>query len=161
LKIHFKSLAIMSVMAIGISVSSDGMAAQMLMMEDAIRSLQETKTFLQQALKDKGGHRMQAIQAVDQAIAEVKAGVEFDRTHLSGKEKDKEEAKSNPGIQSDAQNINTACSIEAKTAGCTGEIVGKGLMRCLYNYRMANKTFNFSDGCMAAIKQHHADKMMR
>lgn len=46
-------------------------------MEAALASLQEAKESLQKAVADKGGHRVKAMKAVDSAIAEVKAGIEF------------------------------------------------------------------------------------
>jgi len=60
--------------------------------------------------------------------------------------------------QADNQAINTACTTDAQTAGCAGEVVGKGLLKCLWAYKKANKTFKFSDGCKAAMKQKHQDK---
>lgn len=61
-------------------------------------------------------------------------------------------------IQGDNQNINTACSADAQTAGCAGEQVGKGLLKCLHAYKKANKSFKFSPGCKVAMQQRHADK---
>ena len=58
-------------------------------MEAALASLQQAKDSLQRATTDKGGHRVKAIKAVDAAIAEVKAGIEFDRTHQSKNENQK------------------------------------------------------------------------
>lgn len=64
--------------------------------------------------------------------------------------------------KTDAQSINTACAQDAQTAGCSGEVVGKGLLRCLHKYkhdqRATNKSFDFSPSCSAAMKQLHADK---
>ena len=50
-------------------------------MQAALASLQQAKDSLERAEPDKGGHRVNAIKRVDQAIAEVKAGIEYDRTH--------------------------------------------------------------------------------
>lgn len=44
------------------------------------------------------------------------------------------------------------------TAGCGSEVVGKGLLRCLWAYKKANKSFKFSDACKAAMKQRKEDK---
>jgi hypothetical protein len=52
-------------------------------MQASLQSLLSAKEELQQASRDKGGHRVRAEQLVNQAIAEVRAGIEFDRTHLS------------------------------------------------------------------------------
>lgn len=50
-------------------------------MHSAVQSLLEAKAQLQQATHDKGGHRARALQLVDQALAETRKGIEFDRTH--------------------------------------------------------------------------------
>lgn len=64
--------------------------------------------------------------------------------------------------QADKAQIDTACSQDAQTAGCGGEVVGKGLLKCLHHYkhtqRQTNKAFQFSAGCEAAIKQLRTDK---
>ena len=52
-------------------------------MEAALKSLQEARAQLAAATHDKGGHRVEAMKAIDRAIAEVKRGIEFDRTHVS------------------------------------------------------------------------------
>jgi len=52
-------------------------------MQSALQSLIDAKLQLQKADHDKGGHRARAEQLVSQALAEVRAGIEFDRTHLS------------------------------------------------------------------------------
>jgi hypothetical protein len=46
-------------------------------MEAALASLEEAKASLLKATTDKGGHRVKALKAVNDAIAEVKAGIEF------------------------------------------------------------------------------------
>ncbi|MBI3557541.1 MAG: hypothetical protein HY074_14865 [Deltaproteobacteria bacterium] len=60
--------------------------------------------------------------------------------------------------KADRQEIDTACTADAATAGCGGEVVGKGLLKCLHGYKKAHKDFKFSDGCKAAMKQARADK---
>jgi hypothetical protein len=64
--------------------------------------------------------------------------------------------------KADAGQIDSACSQDAQTAGCSGEVVGKGLLKCLHAYRkaqrQANKGFHFSPGCEAAMHQLHADR---
>jgi hypothetical protein len=52
-------------------------------MEAALATLHQAKESLQKATPDKGGHRVNAIKLVEQAITEVKAGIEYDRTHVS------------------------------------------------------------------------------
>lgn len=60
--------------------------------------------------------------------------------------------------KADATQINSACAEDAQTAGCSGEVVGKGLLKCLRTYKKANKAYKFSPGCKAAIKQLRQDK---
>ena len=50
-------------------------------MQAALSALQQARDSLERATPDKGGHRMKAIQHVDAAISEVKAGMKFDRKH--------------------------------------------------------------------------------
>jgi hypothetical protein len=44
-------------------------------MNNALHALQNAKAELQEALADKGGHRMNAINLINQAIGEVNAGI--------------------------------------------------------------------------------------
>ena len=53
----------------------------------ALASLQVAKTNLQNANPDKGGFRVKAIQTVNDAIDNVKKGIEYDNTHKSADEK--------------------------------------------------------------------------
>ena len=50
-------------------------------MQAARTSLQTARAELQKATPDKGGHRVNAIGLVNSAIAEVNAGIAFDRRH--------------------------------------------------------------------------------
>lgn len=50
-------------------------------MEAALKNLQEARQNLNQASKDKGGHRVKAIKLIDHAIEEVQAGIKFDNRH--------------------------------------------------------------------------------
>ena len=50
-------------------------------MQAARSSLQTARAELQKATPDKGGHRVNAIGLVNSAIAEVNAGIAFDRRH--------------------------------------------------------------------------------
>jgi hypothetical protein len=52
-------------------------------MQAALQSLQTAKAQLQRADRDKGGHRARAEALVEQALAEVRAGIAFDRRNLS------------------------------------------------------------------------------
>lgn len=61
-------------------------------------------------------------------------------------------------VKADASNINTACAQEAQATGCSSEVVGKGLLKCMSNYKKANKSFQFSPACKAAVQQLRSDK---
>ncbi|MBV8858927.1 MAG: hypothetical protein JOZ02_18490 [Acidobacteria bacterium] len=50
-------------------------------MQAALDKLQSARSNLEAASEDKGGHRVKALEHVNQAIDEVKAGIEYDRTH--------------------------------------------------------------------------------
>jgi hypothetical protein len=50
-------------------------------MRGARADLQTARKELQLATADKGGHRVKALELVNSAIAEVNAGMEFDRRH--------------------------------------------------------------------------------
>jgi hypothetical protein len=50
-------------------------------MRAALQSLQNARAQLNQARADKGGHRANAINLVNQAIAEVERGIGFDNRH--------------------------------------------------------------------------------
>ncbi len=46
-------------------------------MQAALDELRGARSELEAATSDKGGHRAKAIELVDEAIGEVKAGIEF------------------------------------------------------------------------------------
>lgn len=50
-------------------------------MTAAIQHLREAQRNLELASRDKGGHRVLALQHINQAISEVEAGIQYDRTH--------------------------------------------------------------------------------
>jgi len=56
-------------------------------MTSALEHLREAKRALESASHDKGGHRAKAISLVNQAIAQVEAGIRYDNTHTSPREK--------------------------------------------------------------------------
>jgi hypothetical protein len=47
-------------------------------MQAARRNLMQARENLQRATADKGGHRVRAMRLIDQALAEVDAGIRFD-----------------------------------------------------------------------------------
>jgi hypothetical protein len=50
-------------------------------MKAALSQLEAALGSLQKATADKGGHRVKAIDLTKQAIAETKAGIDYDRKH--------------------------------------------------------------------------------
>jgi hypothetical protein len=50
-------------------------------MNIALDELRGARSELESAVSDKGGHRTKAIGLVDEAIAEVQAGIDFARAH--------------------------------------------------------------------------------
>ena len=50
-------------------------------MVDALQSLQTAKSQLEKASHNKGGHREKALELVDQAIVQVKEGIEYAKAH--------------------------------------------------------------------------------
>lgn len=75
----FAALFLAAVMAAGI-FAGHAFAAQNHMIA-AINHLRNARAELQAALADKGGHRERAIGLVNDAIAEVQAGIDYARTH--------------------------------------------------------------------------------
>lgn len=67
-------------------------------------------------------------------------------------------AKPTAQDKADAANINSACTQDAAATGCSGEVVGKGLLKCMHQYKKQNKAFRFSAGCRAAMKQLRSDR---
>jgi hypothetical protein len=50
-------------------------------MRAALAQLHKAKETLKDAEADKGGHRVKAVQLLDEAIKEVEAGITYDDTH--------------------------------------------------------------------------------
>lgn len=57
-----------------------------------------------------------------------------------------------PG-KAEAAQINSACSADAKKTGCSGMVAGKGLQKCMQKYQKANRSFQYSLKCDAAMKE--------
>lgn len=78
------SFALAAVLATAISrdVVSTADAEAQPKMQQALARLREAKAALQQASRDKGGHRAKALTLTKQAIGEVEAGIRFDNRHL-------------------------------------------------------------------------------
>ena len=58
--------------------ATQAVAEKQPMMTKALNSLEDARRSLDNATADKGGHRVKALGLVNDAIAEVKAGIEFD-----------------------------------------------------------------------------------
>lgn len=71
---------IAAALAFGGGLASPALADQPYM-HDALAQLQAARATLVAGAPDKGGHRVRAIALVDRAIAEVHAGIGFDRRH--------------------------------------------------------------------------------
>lgn len=50
-------------------------------MQAALQHLREAQASLEQASHDKGGHRVKALEHIQQAMSEVEAGIQYDNTH--------------------------------------------------------------------------------
>lgn len=50
-------------------------------MQEALKDLENARKELQQAARNKGGHRMTAMNLINRAISEVNRGINFDRRH--------------------------------------------------------------------------------
>jgi hypothetical protein len=50
-------------------------------MHDALDNLRSAESLLENASRDKGGHRVKALRLVRSAIGEVKAGINYDNRH--------------------------------------------------------------------------------
>ncbi len=61
-------------------------------------------------------------------------------------------------MKADAQAIDNACKSDASNTGCGGEVVGKGLLKCMHAYKQAHKEYKFSEGCRDAMKQMREDR---
>jgi hypothetical protein len=71
------AMAVVLVLAAGV-VSTPVSAETQSAMRAALQSLKQAKAQLQKGTSDKGGHRVKAIDLVDQAISEVEKGIAYD-----------------------------------------------------------------------------------
>jgi DNA-binding FadR family transcriptional regulator len=62
-------------------------------MTAALEHLREAKKALESASHDKGGHRVKAIAAVNEAIRHVQEGIQYDNAHSSAAEKKEDKMK--------------------------------------------------------------------
>ena len=73
-----KTMMIAVVSAVVGGFATQAFAEKQPMMARALNNLEDAKRALEGATADKGGHRVKAIELVNAAISEVKAGIEFD-----------------------------------------------------------------------------------
>ncbi len=81
LKSSLKKTVLVAVLAFGCGIATHALAEPQPRMRAALRSLEAALVELKAASADKGGHRVKAIALTQQAIDEVKAGIEFDNKH--------------------------------------------------------------------------------
>ena len=74
-------LAVIATLMIAASFVAGRATADQPHMVAALDHLRAARGELQQATHDKGGFREKALKSVDQAIAQVQRGIEFDRKH--------------------------------------------------------------------------------
>ena len=61
-------------------------------------------------------------------------------------------------METERKAVESACSADASTTGCSGKEVGKGLLKCMHEYKKAHKDFKFSDSCKGARKEMKHEK---
>ena len=62
-------------------------------------------------------------------------------------------------LKSDRETMNNTCAEESKVAGCDGEKVGTGLLKCIHAYRKGHKKeFKVSESCKMAMQKFRSDK---
>lgn len=69
-------------------------------------------------------------------------------------------AFANQREEMDAQ-VKQACAAEITTTGCGEKSIGRGLMRCMHEYKRAHKDFKISDGCREVKHQLKAEHKER
>lgn len=71
-------------------------------------------------------------------------------------------AKGEMKVQREA--VNAACAEDAKTAGCEGKEMGKGLMKCIHAHKKSDANFKMTESCekavgdMKAARKEHKSK---
>jgi len=80
-------MIVMVAVCLSVGVSVSVWAEKQPHMKSALEGLRQAKAQLEKAEPDKGGHRVEAIKLIDQAIQEVKAGIEYDNEHKDHKDR--------------------------------------------------------------------------
>jgi hypothetical protein len=57
--------------------------------------------------------------------------------------------------------VQAACSQEIATAGCGGEKLGHGLLKCVRSYKKAHADFKLSESCQKAVDEVKANRKAR
>lgn len=60
-----------------------------------------------------------------------------------------------------AEATNIGCAADAKAANCGDKKVGTGLLKCIGDYRKANKSYKVSDKCAEATKNMKPKKAFK
>ena len=72
---------LMMAVALSTVLASPAFAEPQPQMHKAMAALEQALMHLKEATADKGGHRVKAIEHIEAAMAEVRAGIEFDNKH--------------------------------------------------------------------------------
>lgn len=62
-------------------------------------------------------------------------------------------------IKADKDAVNKACAQDAQTANCPDAKMGTGLLKCLHQYKKANKGFKNSETCQSALDNFNQNKL--
>ncbi len=74
----YKKTVLAVLLSFGLGFATHAIAEPQPQMRKALVALEAAVSHLKTATADKGGHRVKAIALAEQAIQEVKAGIEFD-----------------------------------------------------------------------------------
>jgi hypothetical protein len=81
-RLFLKGAAVGSVAITELALSGDGASAYQGNMERALWALRNALADLRHATSDKGGHKGNAIQLIEQAMTEVQAGIDYAAGHF-------------------------------------------------------------------------------
>ena len=77
----YKKMAVAVLLSFGLGFATHAIAEPQPQMRKALVALQSAVAHLKAASADKGGHRVKAIALAEQAIEEVKLGIDYDNKH--------------------------------------------------------------------------------
>lgn len=80
-KVTSFALASLFAVSLGTNLVTPASAEVQPKMRDALESLRSAKASLEEAARDKGGHRAKALELTKAAIQQVEAGMQFDNRH--------------------------------------------------------------------------------